>query len=164
MSCQEPQRFSQNLESQSQPRRFYYAQLGEPLCHRGTPDTRITDGTFELRHTFVIRHLAFGIFQTIPTESSPQTISLGDPYRGRSTPHPRHGWPWEWSPQTTLNPTIRKQLKQPMKKSFIISSLTALAALCLCVNAQAQGPVVVSDKDDYSPGRNRDVQRGRLPV
>lgn len=39
-----------------------------------------------------------------------------------------------------------------MKKSFIISSLTALAALCLCVTAQAQGPIVVSDKDDYSPG------------
>jgi hypothetical protein len=39
-----------------------------------------------------------------------------------------------------------------MKKSFIISSLTALAAFCLCVTAQAQGPVVVSDKDDYSPG------------
>jgi hypothetical protein len=39
-----------------------------------------------------------------------------------------------------------------MRKSFIISSLTAMAAFCLCVNAQAQGPVVVSDKDDYSPG------------
>jgi len=39
-----------------------------------------------------------------------------------------------------------------MKKSFIISSLTALAAFCLCVTARAQGPVVVSDKDDYSPG------------
>src|SRR5262245_49106428 len=39
-----------------------------------------------------------------------------------------------------------------MKKSFIISTLTALAAFCLCVTAQAQGPVVVSDKDDYSPG------------
>jgi hypothetical protein len=39
-----------------------------------------------------------------------------------------------------------------MKKLFIISSLTVLAALCLCVTAQAQGPVVVSDKDDYSPG------------
>lgn len=39
-----------------------------------------------------------------------------------------------------------------MKKSFILSSLTALAAFCLCVTAQAQGPVVVSDKDDYSPG------------
>src|SRR6266700_2202535 len=69
VSCQESHRFSQNLESQSQPRRFYYAQLGEPLCHRGTAD--YTDVTFELRHTF-------GIFQTIPTESSPQTISPGD--------------------------------------------------------------------------------------
>ena len=39
-----------------------------------------------------------------------------------------------------------------MKKSFILSSLTALAAVCLCVTAQAQGPVVVSDKDDYAPG------------
>jgi hypothetical protein len=39
-----------------------------------------------------------------------------------------------------------------MKKSIITSSLTALAALCLCATAQAQGPVVVSDKDDYSPG------------
>jgi hypothetical protein len=39
-----------------------------------------------------------------------------------------------------------------MRKSFIISSLTALAALCLCATAQAQGPMVVSDKDDYSPG------------
>jgi hypothetical protein len=39
-----------------------------------------------------------------------------------------------------------------MRKSFIISSLTAVAALCLCVTAQAQGPVVVSDKDDYAPG------------
>ncbi len=38
-----------------------------------------------------------------------------------------------------------------MKKSFIITSLTALAAFCLCVAAQAQGPVVVSDKDDYHP-------------
>ena len=108
VSCQEPHRFSQNLESQSQPRRFYYAQLGEPLCHRGTTDpptprlrrtsyTDVTDGTFELRHTFVIRHLAFGIFQIIPTESSPQTISPGDPAAAGpldSTP-PRHGWPWE---------------------------------------------------------------------
>ncbi len=39
-----------------------------------------------------------------------------------------------------------------MKKSFIISSLTTLAAFCLCITEQAQGPVVVSDKDDYSPG------------
>jgi len=39
-----------------------------------------------------------------------------------------------------------------MKKSFIISSLTAFAAFCLSVTAQAQGPVVVSDKDDYAPG------------
>ena len=69
-----------NLESHSQPRRFYYAQLGEPLCHRGTTDyTDVTDGTFELRHTFVIRHLAFGIFQTIPTESSPQTMGATIP-------------------------------------------------------------------------------------
>src|SRR5438552_5012874 len=54
VSCQEPHRFSQNLESQCQPRRFYYAQLGEPLCPRGTTD--YTDGTFELRHPFVIQH------------------------------------------------------------------------------------------------------------
>src|SRR6266404_8837072 len=80
VSCQEPYRFSQNLESQSQPRRFYYAQLGEPLCHRGTTDyTDVTDGTFELRHTFVIRHLAFGIFQIIPTESPPQTMGATIP-------------------------------------------------------------------------------------
>jgi hypothetical protein len=39
-----------------------------------------------------------------------------------------------------------------MKKSFTISSLTALAAFCLCMTAQAQGPLVVSDKDDYAPG------------
>jgi hypothetical protein len=57
VSCQEPHRFSQNLESQSQPRRFYYAQLGEPLCHRGTAD--YTDVTFELRHTFGIWPSAF---------------------------------------------------------------------------------------------------------
>jgi hypothetical protein len=30
--------------------------------------------------------------------------------------------------------------------------MTALAALCFSLTAQAQGPVVVSDKDDYSPG------------
>jgi hypothetical protein len=39
-----------------------------------------------------------------------------------------------------------------MKKSFIITSMAALAALCFSLTAQAQGPVVVSDKDDYSPG------------
>ena len=54
-----------------------------------------------------------------------------------------------------------------MKKSFIISSLTALAAFCLCVTAQAQGPLVVSDKDDYSPGETavfgaRGFQAGEL--
>jgi hypothetical protein len=30
--------------------------------------------------------------------------------------------------------------------------MAALAALCFSLTAQAQGPVVVSDKDDYSPG------------
>jgi len=40
-----------------------------------------------LRYSFVIRHLAFGIFQTIPAESSPQTISPSDRFCGRSTPH-----------------------------------------------------------------------------
>jgi hypothetical protein len=39
-----------------------------------------------------------------------------------------------------------------MKKSFIITSMAAFAALCFSLTAQAQGPVVVSDKDDYSPG------------
>jgi hypothetical protein len=39
-----------------------------------------------------------------------------------------------------------------MKKSFIIASMAALAALCFSLTAQAQGPVVVSDKDDYAPG------------
>ena len=39
-----------------------------------------------------------------------------------------------------------------MKKSFIITSMAAFAALCFTITAQAQGPVVVSDKDDYSPG------------
>jgi hypothetical protein len=39
-----------------------------------------------------------------------------------------------------------------MKKSFIITSMAAIAALCFSLTAQAQGPVVVSDKDDYSPG------------
>lgn len=39
-----------------------------------------------------------------------------------------------------------------MKKSFIITSMAAFAALCFSVTAQAQGPVVVSDKDDYHPG------------
>ena len=68
VSCQEPHRFSQNLESQSQPRRFCYAQLGEPLYHRGTTDppttrlrrtsyTDVTDGTFELRS--FLGHSAF---------------------------------------------------------------------------------------------------------
>ena len=46
-----------------------------------------------------------------------------------------------------------------MKKSFIITSLTALAAFCLCVAAQAQGPIVVSDKDDYSPGETAMFQQ-----
>jgi hypothetical protein len=41
-----------------------------------------------------------------------------------------------------------------MKKSFIITSMTAFAALCFNLTAQAQGPVVVSDKDDYAPGEN----------
>jgi hypothetical protein len=39
-----------------------------------------------------------------------------------------------------------------MKKTFIITSMAAFAALCFSITAQAQGPVVVSDKDDYSPG------------
>src|SRR6266481_4503652 len=39
-----------------------------------------------------------------------------------------------------------------MRKSFIITSMAAFAALCFSITAQAQGPVVVSDKDDYSPG------------
>lgn len=39
-----------------------------------------------------------------------------------------------------------------MKKSFIITSIAAFAALCFSLTAQAQGPIVVSDKDDYSPG------------
>jgi hypothetical protein len=39
-----------------------------------------------------------------------------------------------------------------MKKSFIITSMAALAALCFSLTAQAEGPVVVSDKDDYAPG------------
>jgi hypothetical protein len=39
-----------------------------------------------------------------------------------------------------------------MKKSFIITSMAAFAALCFSLTAQAQGPVVVSDKDDYHPG------------
>jgi hypothetical protein len=39
-----------------------------------------------------------------------------------------------------------------MKKSLIISSMAGLVALCTCLTAQAQGPMVVSDKDDYSPG------------
>ena len=30
--------------------------------------------------------------------------------------------------------------------------MAAFAALCFSLTAQAQGPVVVSDKDDYSPG------------
>jgi hypothetical protein len=40
-----------------------------------------------------------------------------------------------------------------MKKSFIITSMAAFAALCFSLTAQAQGPVVVSDQDDYSPGQ-----------
>ncbi len=60
VSCQEPHRFSQNLESQFQPRRFYYAQLREPLYRRGTTDfTDVTDGTFELCDSFVIWPSAF---------------------------------------------------------------------------------------------------------
>jgi hypothetical protein len=102
VSCQEPHRFSQNLESQSQPRRFYHAQLGKPLCHRGTTDYpprragygchgcvvgRLCQTPWRFAETpYNSRHLAFGIFQTIPTESSPQTISPGGRYRGRS-PH-----------------------------------------------------------------------------
>jgi hypothetical protein len=39
-----------------------------------------------------------------------------------------------------------------MKKSFIITSMAAFAALCFSLTAQAQGPMVVSDKDDYGPG------------
>ena len=34
----------------------------------------------------------------------------------------------------------------------MITSMAAFAALCFSLTAQAQGPVVVSDKDDYSPG------------
>ena len=30
--------------------------------------------------------------------------------------------------------------------------MAAFSALCFSLTAQAQGPVVVSDKDDYSPG------------
>jgi len=51
-----------------------------------------------------------------------------------------------------------------MKKSFIITSMAAFAALCFSLTAQAQGPVVVSDKDDYAPRGNRDVQCDRLPA
>jgi hypothetical protein len=39
-----------------------------------------------------------------------------------------------------------------MKKSFIITSMAAFAALCFSLTAQAQGPVVLSDKADYAPG------------
>ena len=39
-----------------------------------------------------------------------------------------------------------------MKKTFIITSMAAFAALCFSLTAQAQGPAVVSDKDDYAPG------------
>jgi hypothetical protein len=80
-----------------------------------------------------------------------QTISPGDRYRGPldSTNHPSWMAMGIGPPQTT----IRKQLKtNEMKKSFIITSMAALAALCFSITAQAQGPVVVSDKDDYAPG------------
>src|SRR5882757_2345902 len=83
VSRQKPHRFLPNLESQSRPRRFYYAQLGEPLCHRG-----ITDWTFELRHTFFI--LPFGIFQTIPTESSPKQFPWATAFAVVRL-HTRHG-------------------------------------------------------------------------
>ena len=32
--------------------------------------------------------------------------------------------------------------------------MAAFSALCFSLTAQAQGPVVVSDKDDYSPGES----------
>jgi hypothetical protein len=39
-----------------------------------------------------------------------------------------------------------------MKKSLITSIMAVSAALCLCVTAQAQGPVVTTDQPDYAPG------------
>jgi hypothetical protein len=61
--------------------------------------------------SFVI-HSSFGIFQTIPTESSPQTISPGARYRGRSPHQPPVMMAMGIGPpQTTIKPTIRKQLK-----------------------------------------------------
>jgi len=73
------------------------------LCHRGTTDYPPRRASYGY-HRWVVgrlgqmpwrfaetpynfRHLAFGIFQTIPTESSPQTISPGDRFCDRSTPH-----------------------------------------------------------------------------
>jgi hypothetical protein len=78
VSCQEPHRFSQNLESQFQPRRFYYAQLGEPLCHRGTTDyTDVTDGTFELRHTaFGLRHFPNNSHRKFPPNNFPRATAF----------------------------------------------------------------------------------------
>src|SRR5947207_15272801 len=73
VSCQEPHRFSQNLVSECRPRRLYYAQLGEPLCHRGTTD--YTDGTFELRHTFVIRHFPNNSHRKFPPNNTKQCVS-----------------------------------------------------------------------------------------
>ncbi len=58
-------------------------------------------------------------------------------------------------PQTTFNQTIRNQLEPTKKKSFIITSMAAFAALCFSFTAKAQGPVVISDKDGYAPGKTR---------
>src|SRR5437016_3705768 len=89
VSCQEPHRFSQNLESQSQPRRFYY---------RGTTDyTDVTGGTFELRHTFVIRHFPNNSPGRPLLRPLDSTLPVTD----------GHG---NGPPQTTIKPTIRKQL------------------------------------------------------
>ena len=78
-----------------------------------TDCTDVTDGTFEasiIPSSFVIRSSAFS--KQFPSRS-PHNISPGDPAAAGplESTTTRHGWPWEWSPQTTIKRTIRKQLK-----------------------------------------------------
>ncbi|SRR6266404_8992853 len=112
VSCQEPYRFSQNLESQSQPRRFYYAQLGEPLCHRGTTDyTDVTDGTFELRHTFGIWPSAFS--KQFPPKVPPKQFPRATAFAAARVHTPSWMAMGMVRPRQQSNQTIRKQLKTP---------------------------------------------------
>ena len=64
--------------------------------------------------SFVVRHLALGIVQRISPESSPHNIfpeRSGSCRTARSTNPPVMDGQGNGPPQTTLNPTIRKQLE-----------------------------------------------------